>query len=101
MPKGDRRFPAKYWSDELHRQAQLDRSRRKARKRWPDRKPATDPMDGSAWRTGNFVRTPEPPADVLADAERVRLYEPDITALVMGDPAPWRSALGKKQTGVN
>ena len=33
-----------------------------------------------------------PPPEVIADAEKALLYEPDITAFLMGDPPPHRSA---------
>jgi hypothetical protein len=94
---GERRWPTRYWSDEeLHAAVRVRVRERKRRKH--GYAPADGPMAGSAWRTGNYVMGAgwDPPDEVVVEAERARTYERTLTETLMGDPPPWRSALGRR-----
>lgn len=93
MPRGEHRFPVKYWTDE----ERIEARRRQDRARKGSKRPRNGPMGGAASRSGNYVREAEPPpVEVTAEAARWQDYEPSLTARVLGDPPPWRSALGRR-----
>lgn len=81
-----------------HRREQVKRYRLGRTNRWPAITRREQPKVSNA--TGHCVSSGPMsiPAERLADQERVRSYEPaTITAALLGDPPPWRSALAQRR----
>ena len=65
----------------------------------PRPKRVRGPMQGPRVTTANFISTAIViPAEVITDRDRRRQLEPtSVTAMLMGDPLPGRSALDRQQ----